>query len=284
MKQYTLESFKQENPNSRYISEETVKRVNQYIREIEDDRSNTVPTYGDRVEYTNKYGNYSLSNVNPADGFTDEGQINLCEGGNGGHYCKHSISTAGGPWANIDAMNFELIGKAEATFWCWGNFGACAGGGVYFRTEVNLWKCDVNEQRFSTRYNDRFYVYKHDKNEYGYIYTVTRGATSHSAYRNKEDFEAWLVTYRGIIERQATESNGVLSMVAWTYKEDLRHMTPQDIFEASKGIEDTQLWNGGIRRVKRVYDDEAKTVTTYLCRELPELDYKTTKQYMAARK
>ena len=101
---------------------------------------------------------------------------------------------------------------------------------------------------------------------------------------NREDFEAWLITYRGIIERQTKESNGVVSMVVWTYKEDLRHMTPQDAFENIEGVEDTQLWNGGIRRVKRVYNDEAKIVTTYLCRELPELDRKTTKEYMAARK
>lgn len=273
---YTLEKLQKENPGSHYISEGVVTHVNNCIKEIQADRSETLPTYGDRVKFTNKYGKYSLSNVNPADGFTKDGQINICEHGNSGFYYGHGISTSGGPWENVDKKNFKLIGKAEATFWTWGNNGPCGGGGVYFKTGVNLWLCDINEQRFSTEFYDVFYMSKHEPDDYGYTYS---GFKAGRAFKTEADFLAWVKTFRGIIE-----SRGKNSFTVWCYKDKLHHMTPMDQFLTLEGIDDTQIWNGSFRQVKRFYDDENHTVTTYLCREMPTLDWKTTKEYMAARK
>ncbi len=54
---------------------------------------------------------------------------------------KIHFSTSGGYWLSCpdEDMFVKQPAKREKTFWTWGHRGWEAGGGVYFKAEVNVW-------------------------------------------------------------------------------------------------------------------------------------------------
>ena len=275
---YTLESLKEINHANRYLNESVVAHVNKCVTEIENDRTPLLPTYGDIVKYTDETGEYfACASVQPADGFTGDNQINLCQSGSHGHYCNHHISTSGGPWCNVDKSLFKLIGKATASFWVWGYNGACANGGVDFVAEVNLWECNLNEQKYSTEFYDRQFITKlKEPDEYGYRYSGRN-----IAFRTESDYKAWLKTFNGIETRRLSEASAInWSAVVWHDKE-VKHYVSKETYDSIENyVIDTCLCNG-VRRCKRVYGEHK--VDTYITYDIPELDWRSNKEYARAR-
>lgn len=270
---YTHETLKEINRCNRFVDESIVTKVNSLVSEIENDRNDSLPTYGDIVKFTDQYGSYyGKASVQPADGFTKDGQINLCQSGGHSFYHNHSCSTSGGPWTNIDRKHFKLIGKATASFWTWGYMGACAGGGVDFTVEVNLWECNVNELQYSTEFYDRQYIYDNGKpNESGY-----RWLGKAIAFKTLEDYQAWLKTFNAI------EIKGNDRIEVWFDKEQ-KHYVSLDVYNSIENfVLDTTLCNG-IRECKRVYDKENHKVDTYVTYDLPALDWREHKENERAR-
>ncbi|MBP2657185.1 MAG: hypothetical protein H6Q69_217 [Firmicutes bacterium] len=275
--EYTLETLKAINPSRRFIDKSTVDKVNTCITEIENDRNPNMPTYGDIVRYTDKDGNfYSCASVQPADGFTGENEINICVSGSHGFYWNHNISTSGGPWYHVDKSHFKLIGKSTGSFWVWGYMGAIGNGGVDFTVEVNLWECNINEQKYSTEFYDRQYIYDTGKidDHSGY-----RWFGKYIAFKTLEDYKAWLKTFNGI-EIKGNMDN---QTIVWFDKNTDHYISLGAYKVIENYVPDTCVANG-VRECKRVYDNKNHKMDTYITYDIPELDWRTNKEYTRARK
>lgn len=255
MKKYTVETLGR--INSRFINvhyeikQSDVNMINELIENIEKSRSLAAPKPGDIVEYTNKYGEYfSFAHIENV----EDGIINLCERAN--TYVSKSnennivCNSSGGTWNHIEIDKFEYVGTTERRFWHFGHCGACADGGIDFYTNVNIWKCNLNEEQFSTKTHDKFYIsFSNRKNDYRYF--ASQNGMNSCAWRTKKEFQAWLRTHRAII-------NG---HTIWTYKEVEHKISPAE-YDNLNAIEDVMQMNGK-RRCKRIYDDDNFKLHTY---------------------
>lgn len=259
---HTIESLKKSNGRflgTHYrLTEADVDLANKYTNLIEKSRSKLIPKAGDIVRYTNEYGDYS--HFAHIDNIVEE-EAYICASANPSIHTSNnndgfSFSTSGGPWYYIPTNKMEYVGTEEKEFWDFGHCGACADGGIYFKATVNVWECNENKMKYSTKERDKYYIYHHEeKTDCGYHYTAHRNSMSAHAWRTENDLQAWLRTFRADIEQ------GYNCFIAWAYKEIQHHVSP-DEFEKIDGIEDTMLCNGA-RMCKRIYDDENSTVHTY---------------------
>lgn len=259
---HTIESLKESNERflrTHYrLTEADIDMANEYTDLIEKSRSKLIPKGGDVVRYTNEYGDYfhsaHIDNVEGEEAYicvSASPSIHRSDNTNG-----FSFSTSGGPWCYIPTNKMEYIGTEEKEFWNFGHCGACADGGIYFSATVNVWEYNENKMRHSTKNRDKYYIYHHEEiTDCGYRYTAHRNSISASAWRIENDLQAWLRTFRADIEQ------GYNCLIAWTYKEIQHHVSPYE-FEKIGGIKDTMLCNG-VRKCKRIYDDENSTVHTY---------------------
>lgn len=258
MTRYTVETLKKE--NYRFgITESDVIKVNKIIAMIENSRSTERVHLGDVIQYTDRYGKYypcaMITNLN------DDAEV--CENGSmytniyNGEFCH---STSGGSFSHHNIDDFTYIGKTTRTFWTFGHYGACAGGGIYFTATVNLWECNDNKEMFSTKTHDRYYL-SHRNAEYDrdYQYFASYDGLSSCAWRTEEEMQAWLRTTRAVISDRNIYGGGV---VIWTYKEVEHHCSNTE-YDALDVIEDIFLMNGSKRRCKRIYDDENCILHTY---------------------
>lgn len=78
----------------------------------------------------------------------------------------NSFSTSGGPWHELDPKELKYVGPDKKIIWTWGTCGARGNGGLYIPVKVNRYKIQI----------DRKYIplvaYKHEPDEYGYIYKI----------------------------------------------------------------------------------------------------------------
>lgn len=259
---YTREMLIEENRG--YDSEHgvtvgDVDKVNRFLDVIEASR-NDKPQAGDMIQYTNRYGEYfPKAHIEYTE--TEERY--------GGNVCEHAgtyiylndkgngivCSSSGGAWTNIPLSELKYIGKTTRHFWFFGHCGAMANGGVYFTAEVNLWeyKDPKWQGKYSTKDYDRFFMnYREEPKDDGYQWMVTHDGMSSRAFTTREDKDAWLKTYRGVVEDN----------VVWTWKE-VKHgnITPEE-YDALDLPEDTMMMNG-LRLCKRKYDEEKHEVHTY---------------------
>ena len=238
------------------ITDSDLAMANDYVRLIESTRSKEMPKAGDRIRYTNKYGDYyECAHI---EYITERGEVNICEqpyvpfiGKNrigDGIYCN----TSGGAWTNIPSGELVYVGTEEKTFQDWGHCGACADGTVQFKAEVSVWEYNENEQPYSTKTHNKMYVYyKKEPDQYGYRFTG-----EYKAWRNKLEFQSWLETVKGEVFKR--DHNQI---IVWYWKQKEVHVSPEE-YEALELPEDTMLMNG-YRRCKRKYDEDNHTVTTY---------------------
>ena len=86
--------------------------------------------------------------------------------------------------------------KKYRNFWTWGNRGARANGGIYFKALVNHWELNLTENGISTKDYNKYYVTflteEQAKKHQGYKILVRKGSYSHKAFKNKEDFNKWI--------------------------------------------------------------------------------------------
>lgn len=262
MKKYTLETLKKENElfDSYYgINKSDVERVNHLINMIEKSRSvESIQPY-DVVEYTNEYGEYFPKATVTTKRKED---VELCENA-GIHLSIYDNelcgSASGGAFSHHKKAEFAYKGTTTKTFWTWGNAGACANGGIYFTTTVNLWECNDNKEIFSTKTHDKYYLsYRKAENNGDYQYFASKAGMNSYAWRTTEDMQAWLRTKRAVV----TEKNTWGGAVIWTYKE-IEHHCSNTEYDALEAPEDIFLMNGSKRRCKRVYDDKNYILHTY---------------------
>ena len=232
-------------------------KVNKIIDAIENSRSTERIQVGDVVQYTNEYGEYfphaMITNIYD--------NTEICENGNmytnihEGEFCH---STSGGSFSHHEMKGFTYIGKTTRTFWTFGHNGACANGGVYFTTTVNLWECNDNKEMFSTKTHDKYYLsYRKSDSDYQYFASKS-GGMSDNAWRTAKEMQAWLRTKRAIVTGENTWGGAII----WTYKE-VKHHCSNTEYDALNVTEDIFLMNGSKRRCKRVYDDENCIIHTY---------------------
>ena len=242
------------------LTESDVEKVNTCVELLEKSRTTEKPMRGDIVRYTTENGEYY------AHAFIEsiqDGQAYIAEHSNvylqahekfeNGFSCQVS---AGGAFHYIPVDEMVYIGTEEKRFWHFGHCGGCADGGIDFYATVNVWECDLNEERYSTRTHDKHYI-SHDpeSDKFGGNYQFV--SDKHKAWKTEEDFQAWLRTFRGVVE-----PGGTKLFVVWAYKQVEHHCSPEE-YAALKAFEDTFLMNGSVRRCKRIYDDKKYTVHTY---------------------
>ena len=243
--------------NAHYgITDSDLAMANDYVRLIEGTRSNKTPKAGDRIRYTNKYGDYyECAHID----YVEDGVANICEQPYVPFIWKNrnedgiSCSTSGGAWTNIPVEKLTYVGTEEKTFCDWGHCHACADGSVEFDANVSVWEYNENEQPYSTKTHNKMYVYyRKEPDEYGYRF---RGEGK--AWRNKLEFQAWLETVKGEVFKGNCENH----ILVWYWKQKEIHVSPEK-YEALNLPEDVMLMNG-YRRCKREYDEKNHTVITY---------------------
>ena len=259
MKKYTVETLKKENyrfDNVHGITEADVTKVNKIITMIEKLRLTGRVQVGDVVQYTNEYGDYFQHAL--IDDINDDAVI--CENGSmyiDIHEGEFYHSTSGGIFSLHNINDFTYIGKTTRTFWTFGHNGMCANGGIYFTATVNLWECNDNKEKYSTKTHDKYYL-SHRKSDNDYQYFASWNALSSHAWKTKKEMQAWLRTYRAVTDGKHTWGGTVI----WTYKEIEHHCSDAE-YDALEVPEDIFLMNGSKRRCKRVYDDANCVIHTY---------------------
>lgn len=261
---YTLETLTE--INQRFVGshfnlmQSDVDMANKYADIVEKTRSREMPKIGDIVRYTNRYGEYYHSAMIDS---INGNEVTLCERGNSYISLTENekdvmLSTSGGTFPHTTIDKLKYIGTTERSFWRFGHCGACANGGIEFYATVSLWECNVNEQKFSTKTHDKYYI-AYSKESFGinYHFSATKDAMSCNAWRNEQDLQAWLRTFRAEIQ----DGNWGNQIVAWTYKHIEHQVSPSE-YEKINGIEDVMCCNGN-RKCKRIYDDENFTIHTY---------------------
>lgn len=256
MKKYTIETLTEINrrfTNTHLkIYQSDVDMVNKFIELIENTRSAATPQPGDIVEYTNIYGEYfPHAHIET----NNDGYIHLCE--RASTYISKSddekiiCSSSGGTWNHIEVEKFEYIGMTERSFWSFGHCGACRDGGIDFYAPVNVWKCDLNIEPFSTKTHDKYYLSHCNREDSEYHYFLSKDGMSANAWNTENELQAWLRTHRAILNNS----------VVWTYKEVKHHVSPKK-YDELNAIEDVMQMNGK-RLCKRIYDDDNFTLHTY---------------------
>lgn len=243
------------------LTESDVEKVNTCVELLEKSRTPEKPMPGDIVQYTDEHGNYYSSAFIEK---VEDNKAYIAEHANSyldlNEESETGISvfvSAGGAFHYIPLEQMIYTDKqTERRFWHFGHCGGCADGGIDFYATVNVWECDLNEERYSTRTHDKHYIsYDPEPDKFGGNYQFV--SDKHKAWKTEEDFQAWLRTFRGVVE-----PGGTKLFVVWAYKQVEHHCSPEE-YAALKAFEDTFLMNGSVRRCKRIYDDKNYTVHTY---------------------
>lgn len=271
----TLANINQRFNGSHLINESDVEKANAYVELIESTRSTTEPKAGDILQLTDKYGiYYPKAHIE----FTDGSRF-------GGNICEHAYvpfigkrrdgkgitcSTSGGAWQDVAPKAMKYVGKAKKRFCDWGNCGACADGAIEFEALVSVWEyVDPNpmEPGYTTKEYEKYYVSdsgantKHTK-ESGYRFHVSRageGFGNCCAFKDKEGLDAWLKTFRGKVFKGNWDNQSVV----WAWKEVRNGKLSPEEFDTLDAPIDTMLFNGAVRKCKRIYNESNHTVTTY---------------------
>lgn len=244
------------------LSDSDVDKANEFVELIESTRSEIKPMPGDVILLTNHYGEYyphaRLEFIGD-----DRYGGNVCERAStyiskedDGIVCNSS----GGAWCNVPVSKLKYVGTTGTRFWFFGHCGACADGGIDIYANVSLWEYKDPEWKseYTTKDYDKVYISYSPKEEDNYHWRVTRESMSHCAFETKEDYKAWLHTYRGVVEKGNLQNQ----YVAWIWKQENHgNLSPAE-YDALDLPEDTMMMNG-LRRCKRKYDKTTHTVHTY---------------------
>ena len=209
----------------------------------------------------------------------------LCSLSNSGIKETGGISclTSGGPWFEAPG-NLKLIGKRLKAFKFFSQH--CytpAGSALIFYTEVNVWEYKEDNPLYgdySTKDWQRYYVsYCVDergkpKNGRSYRYSDYINGLG---FVDKEDYEAWLKTLRGV-EFKGNDPN---QTVVFGYKER-DHLVDKDEWDVLGFPMDARLCNG-VNLCKVVYDDEAHVIDVYRFSNSGDLDGRGYRPFELAR-
>ena len=250
-----------------WISDGDVEKANRLVDLIESTRSKKKPKPGDILCYTDSFG-----------GYYSHAHIEKVDLGYGGNICKCAYvpfiseredgircSTSGGPWTDVAFSDMKYVGKEKKRFCFWGSCGACADGAIEIEAEVSVWEYAEPKQEtpgYTTKFYNQFFLSDSGANskytrESGYRYHVSSGGCPARAFKTKEELDAWLTTFKGKVFDRGERN----SSIVWTWKQREKHVSPAE-FDSMPEPVDTMLFNGAVRKCKRVYDEDALTVTT----------------------
>jgi hypothetical protein len=264
---YTLESLKSINTvfdNAHLINQSDVDSVNYRIKLIESSRDDR-PCFGDILEYTNKWGEYSPNaHINGYD--SEKGQFLV-------RVVSHvpfvfldaqeqgvEFWAGGGLKVFVNATELSYIGKREKLFEMFGHSGASGRSGIYFKATVNSWEYKEPDQQhpgYSTKDWAKQLVFTTDKASYG---KACSNYGQDIVFRNHDELYRWMKTYK------AVEFPGYWhkQLVLFHYRETDKLLSRADWDALSLPL-DTREVNGAnsIIHVKVAYDDEKHTITAY---------------------
>ena len=255
--------------NNRYINcghypltDSDIEKANMYVQMIENTRSKTIPKAGDRIIYTTDFGDYyRYAHIESI----ENGQAYICEQPYAPFVYKGEekiwFSTSGGSWHYIDIGKLTYVGTEKKTFCAWGSYGVRADGAIEFEANVSLWEyknenpmfVDENGNQYTTKNYDYMILHYSTERDPQYKYFGQS-----IAWRNEYDLQAWLKTFKAkVFEYDARFGTALV----WYWKEKQHHVSP-DEYDKICGFEDSMLCNG-LRRCKRIYDEENHIVNTY---------------------
>lgn len=277
---YTKESLKF--INDRYckighhtINEADVQKANGLQALIERTRSTEFPKAGDILQYLDNFGEY-FQNAH-----IEKATLNV-----GGNICEHasvpfiskmedgiSCNASGGSWHDVPFEKMKYVGKANKRFCFWGSCGACAHGAIEIVAEVSVWEYSETGQKtpgYTTKEYDRFFVHDSGEDsrytkETGYRFHVSQSGLPTRAFKDKTGYDAWLTTFKGKVFDRGPHNTAIV----WTWKQNEKHVSP-DEFDAIPEPIDTMLFNGAVRKCKRIYNEAKHTVTTCFVWYWPE--------------
>lgn len=284
MSKYNIDDLKK--INSRFCHEHCLDLVdvgmaNKYVSLIEGSRSTIAPQVGDRVRYTNEYGEYyGRAHIEKV----EDDEAYICESPYVPFIWKKDngigCQTSGGAWGYIPLGELKYLGKELKTFCDWGNCGPCADGAIEFQAEVSVWEYtspDNPYAPYTTKDYDRAFIsfvvdeFGNPKDGSNYRYFGDG-----FAFRTTRDYQAWLRTYRGV-EFEGTDKN---HKVVFLYREKCYYISKEE-WDALDYPMDTRMCNG-IVLVKVLYDDEGHCIHTYRYTNNGN-DNRETHPYMLAR-
>lgn len=229
--------------------------INMYIASIEAERDVNTPATGDILIYTDCAGTYyehaHIESIH-------NGIATICEvpfipyvskiTGGPIHFC-----TSGGTWKDLSINKFKFVGTRKKTFKLSSGINdVFQNDTITFDATVNVWEyAEKQDFPFTTKTHNRTYINRTRNINYKY-----QSFLDSIAWETDLDLQAWLHTFRGQLYGNSTGS-----VVAWTWKEIQHQISPEE-FEQLEGIDDTMLFNG-VRKCKRVYDEENSIVHTY---------------------
>lgn len=278
---YTIESLKP--LNARFLSTHLhltdwdVQMVNKWVNRVEATRDKAKPVAMDTLRYYNKYGDYYahalISRI-------EDGQAAVCEvpytpflyesGGSVGG------SASGGAWAGLPVADMVYVGQEKRLFTDWGHCGACADGAVDFEATVNVWEYHTPDKLFG-EYNtsnwEKMHVQFREKpSDFGYQWF----GDGH-AWKNKGDYMAWLMTYKGVEFDGAWENQTVV----FFYRR-AAHLISRAEWDALELPIDTRMMNGAIQTIKYKYDDENHVLHEYRHSNSGDIEWCADKPYRVA--
>lgn len=284
---YTLETLKALNQRfcgSHRLSNSDVEMANKWVEFIESDRSETVPKIGDRVRWTNKYGEYyHYAHIEKID---EDGEAEVCERPYVPFIFKRDdntlgCSTSGGAWNYIPVKELKYVGKEKKSFCDWGSLGACADGAVEFEAEVSVWEYVEPGNPYApytTKDYKRAYVsYCVDKLGYPKNGSNYRYFGDGFAFETEKDFNAWLKTYKAV----TFQGNWDNQTVVFYYRKK-GYLISKEEWDALDLPVDTRQCNG-IIFVKVKYDNEQHIVHEYRYTNDGSANWRTHKPYELAR-
>ncbi|MFP7486375.1 DUF4121 family protein [Priestia filamentosa] len=223
---YTEQTLKEINSSydlKNKLTTTDIKKVNDWVKFIEEGRKDKKPQVGDIVEFTNKYGDYY------ADAHIDEvdkEEVNICTRSPLAFALvtkseEGSLATyVGGPsqtgWWSIP-KNLKLIGKRKKLFATLIDCELAGEEMINFLAEVNVWEYQEEDLQYTTKTHDRFKVRINEgtKNN-GYKYIVYKDNLKHTAMKTDEEYKAWLDASRSV----EFNIRGFYSKIVWTLKQE----------------------------------------------------------------
>jgi hypothetical protein len=285
---YTIESLKRINPVYdawHRVTNSDVEMVNTYIDEIRRSRRKSIKQIqpGDIVELTTQHGNfYRNAHIEAYDAET--WRWTVCEQ----PYTPFiflsedkeiKCNTSGGVWSKIP-NNLKFIGKRVKMFKDFGHKGRCPGGSVKFQAEVNVWEYKQDNPLYGdystknwAKHIISYCVDELDNPKNG----QNRYISSGFALEYKEDYEAWLKTYRGVKFKGFWHNQTVV----FCYREKM-HLVDENAWNEMDLPLDTRFLDG-IKMCKVRYNDEAHIIDVYMVNESKSLDRRKYKPYRLAR-
>lgn len=243
-----MDLFKEIN-KGKIINEKIFEKHLEYVNVIEKSRGNN-PQKGDMVEFTDEYGTFCK-------------YAHIDKETNGiGRVCTNpyipflfindneiSFSTSGGYWVEMPLSKLKYKGQENKYFNIFNSEGSYC-----VIAKVNVWEYSVNQQPYSTKTHNRFFVSdlsKKEETRNGYKYLVSLDSSPYRAFKTKKEFEKWIDLMKAQKDLNSHDENHYLM---WGVKEKEAYLTKVQFDGINEfDFAEIAMTNGNFRKCKRKY-------------------------------